>query len=150
MITQAVLLALMLETAKLSGLAPITEEELPLVTQVSQTELSEKVCGKDWDPKKHCEKYRALYFAETNELVYLNTLNMDTDFNKSILVHELVHALQRKKHGVILKSCQELVDMEAEAYVTQDRYMSVHGHYDTHLRNIIQYLKCPPLTEVKR
>lgn len=150
LITKAFLLALMLETSKLSGLSPITEEELPSVSQLSQIELSDKVCGKNWDAKKHCEKYKALYFAETNELVYLNTLNMDTDFNKSIIVHELVHALQKKKHGTVLRSCQELVDMEAQAYTAQDHWMSIHGHYDTHQRDIVRFLKCPPLTEVSR
>lgn len=146
----ALAFSLMLEAAKLSQLAPITKEEMPTITQLSQVELANRICGENWDPKKHCERYMAAYWPDTNELVYADAIKLETDFGKSMIAHEMVHVLQKKKHGSVVRSCQELVDMEKEAYIVQDHYMYIHGHYDTHMRDMVRNLVCPPITEVNK
>ena len=150
LITAAVIFSLMLEAAKLSGFEPVTKEELPIVTQLAPAELANKICGENWDVKRNCGKYKAAYFSETNELVYSDDINLDSDLGKSIIVHELVHVLQAKRFGTEKKTCDQLIDMELQAYTTQDRYMILHDHFDTHLRSIIPHMKCSPLTESKR
>lgn len=93
--------------------------ELPPIHSVPVSVMQQKLCGKPCPVK-------AFYHPEWG--VYLDeTLDLEKDeFDRSVLLHELVHYLQ-KRSGRFEKmpvSCERNHLSEAEAYKIQNLYLS--------------------------
>ncbi len=66
----------------------------------------------------------AYYNAITNAIVLPADFDMKSPFDRSILVHELTHFLQ-KKNGIRPGKCAK--DMEYVAYKAQQKYLKAQG-----------------------
>lgn len=95
-------------------------ESLPAIHLVSETEMQQRICA-----GKPC-RVRAFYHPDWG--VYVNE-GMDVindPFDRSILLHELVHHLQKTtgKFDVMPSFCNRRNAQELEAYEIQNRYLS--------------------------
>jgi len=94
----------------------------PEIYRVPHAELENYVCG------THCA-VKAWY--KTGDGIYLDeSLKPETSiFDRSILLHELVHFLQdRSGEYVSMDDCNRWFHREVDAYTVQNRYLGVMGH----------------------
>ncbi len=119
---QSALVSLMVElfaAIRLLSAYPIPAV-LPEVHALSQTEIQRRLC--DGRP---C-RIKAFYHPDAGVLVD-ETLDLQNDaFDRSILLHELVHHLQKTtdKFGIVRSFCSRRISEELEAYEIQNRYLS--------------------------
>jgi Mlc titration factor MtfA (ptsG expression regulator) len=96
---------------------------LPQIHRVSVAEMQQKICG-----GRSCA-VKAFYHPEWG--VYVDeALDMENNtFDRSILLHELVHHLQKTtgKFDVVPGLCNRRNAQELEAYDIQNRYLSNEG-----------------------
>lgn len=95
-------------------------ESLPPVHLVRQSEIQQKVCA-----GKACQ-VKAFYHPEWGVFV-ADTLDVRNEpFDRSILLHELVHHLQRTtgKFDGVDSLCHRRNAQELEAYEIQNRYLA--------------------------
>ncbi len=93
---------------------------LPEVHAVSQTEIQRRICD-----SRPC-RIKAFYHPDWGVVVD-ETLDIHNDpFDRSILLHELVHHLQKTtgKFEVLANFCSRRISEEFEAYEIQNRYLS--------------------------
>ena len=97
---------------------------LPEVHSLPQYEIQRRLCG-----GRSC-RIKAYYHPEAGVIVD-ETLDFQNDpFDRSILLHELVHHLQKTtgKYEIITSFCSRRISEELEAYEIQNRYLSeVHA-----------------------
>ena len=96
---------------------------LPEVHFLSQSEIQRRLCD-----SRPCN-IKAFYHPEWGVVVD-ETLDVHHDpFDRSILLHELVHHLQKTtgKFEVMASFCRRRMSEELEAYEIQNRYLS-QGH----------------------
>ena len=111
--------ALMSWAVLLSGYA--VPQKLPDMIQVKHSYLETNACG-----GKSCN---VLGLYDGQNTVYLDDrMKLDSVAEKSIVVHEFVHFLQ-KKSGVFGASCQDAIAQEREAYAVQQEFLTRHGIY---------------------
>lgn len=96
---------------------------LPHIQRVSVVEMQQKICG-----GRPCG-VKAFYHPEWG--VYVDeALDIESNpFDRSILLHELVHHLQKTtgKFDAVPSFCVRRNAQELEAYEIQNRYLSSQG-----------------------
>jgi hypothetical protein len=95
-------------------------EALPEIHRVPQSELQQRVCA-----GKRCA-VQAFYHPEWGVFV-ADSLDLQNDpFDRSILLHELVHHLQKTtgKFNAVPGNCNRRTAQELEAYEIQNRYLA--------------------------
>jgi hypothetical protein len=93
---------------------------LPEVNSVPQSEIQRVLCD-----SRPC-RIKAYYHPDWG-VVVADTLDFHNDpFDRSILLHELVHHLQKTtgKFEVVTSFCNRRISEELEAYEIQNRYLS--------------------------
>jgi Domain of unknown function (DUF6647) len=97
---------------------------LPEVHPVPQSEIQRRLCD-----SRPC-RIKAFYHPDWGIFID-DTLDIHNDpFDRSILLHELVHHLQKTtgKFEVLASFCSQRISEELEAYEIQNRYLStVHS-----------------------
>jgi hypothetical protein len=94
----------------------------PSVFRVTRAEIEDRMCGGAACP------VRAWYLPEQG--IYLeDNLHPETDlFDRSVLLHELVHYLQELHgEGAELDACNRWYQREVQAYALQNRYLALAG-----------------------
>lgn len=97
-------------------------KEPPNIYRIPHAELEKYVCG------THCS-IRAWYRSEDG--IYLDdTLKPETSlFDRSILLHEMVHYFQdRGGEYAAMDDCERWFHREVDAYTIQNRYLGIIGH----------------------
>jgi hypothetical protein len=93
---------------------------LPEVHALPQSEIQRRLCN-----SRPC-RVKAYYHPDSGVIVD-ETLDLQNDpFDRSILLHELVHHLQKTtgKYQVVPSFCSRRISEELEAYEIQNRYLS--------------------------
>ena len=98
-------------------------EHPPQIKMVSHAWLEQEACF-----GRHC---KVLGWYRGGNVIYLDSrLDIKKTFDGSILVHELVHYLQKKNGGYMPSlGCGYAVDLEREAYAVQQEYLVRQGIY---------------------
>lgn len=135
-------LAYLLSSAiSISGLPPINQNELPIISQLTSIQMDKKVCENDPD-ECESELLVGVFIPQYNKIIILDSLDVDNDeLDASFLVHELVHALQYKVNPHILDSCESNLAAEIEAYKVQNRYLHIHGQL-YQAGQILNFIQC--------
>lgn len=135
------LLAQLLAIAvRLTGLPPIAEADLPQVIAMSKENITLEMCP---ERPTQCDTLVALFEPAKYRVLYRDTLNLTKTFDRSFLLHELVHVLQFKAKGPgIFFSCKERLLAEREAYFTQDRFLAESG-LEIRVRGALRFMRCP-------
>lgn len=97
-------------------------KEPPNIYRIPHAELEKYVCG------THCS-IRAWYRSEDG--IYLDeSLKPETSlFDRSILLHEMVHYFQdRAGEYAAMGDCERWFHRELDAYTIQNRYLGIIGH----------------------
>ncbi|MDQ3260260.1 MAG: hypothetical protein M3Q00_05660 [Pseudomonadota bacterium] len=122
--------------ASLTGQS-LASESLPEVRQVPHAEIEAMAC------QRAC-RVRAIYLPHRG--IYLDD-NLDiehNEFDRSILLHELVHHAQAVTGRYEdLTLCQSWELSELEAYRIQDAYLARVGSAQRILPGIAQLIRCP-------
>lgn len=93
---------------------------LPAIKPATQAELIAIMCPKTLK----CPAPTAVYVKRT--VYYEERLNLEDEYNRSIIVHEMVHYLQAT-NGWLATSCDSLMLHEDQAYRVQYRYLLAHN-----------------------
>ena len=94
--------------------------DMPEVNALPKAEIQRRLCD-----SRPCD-IKAFYHPEWGVVVD-ETLDLQNDpFDRSILLHELVHHLQKTtgKYEVVTSFCSRRISEELEAYEIQNRYLS--------------------------
>lgn len=94
--------------------------DMPEVNALPKSEIQRRLCD-----SRPCN-IKAFYHPEWGVVVD-ETLDLHNDpFDRSILLHELVHHLQKTtgKFEVVASFCNRRISEELEAYEIQNRYLS--------------------------
>ena len=94
--------------------------DMPEVNALPKAEIQRRLCD-----SRPCN-IKAFYHPEWGVVVD-ETLDLQNDpFDRSILLHELVHHLQKTtgKYEVVTSFCSRRISEELEAYEIQNRYLS--------------------------
>lgn len=107
----------------------------PRMVAVEPQKLQMWVCGKP------C-KVMAWYAPEGT--IYIdNRLNVAKHVGaRSVVVHELVHHVQRRTHGGRAQSCEEWMQREQEAYATQAIWLRSKGVRARNITFQARFLRC--------
>lgn len=99
--------------------------DAPRVVAIEPAELQQRVCG------QACRVYA--WYAPDG-MIYLDSrLNPETSIMaKSVLVHELVHHIQRMRLGGPAADCDEWARREREAFGIQASWLRMNGLYPNH------------------
>jgi hypothetical protein len=127
-VINANLLAYLLSAAvKFSGLPAIPVAQLPPIRLVSTEDISNKVCP---DDKNRCANLVAIFDTADYVILVRDSLDLESTFDNSFLVHELVHVLQFKSRGAdIFKDCPTSIRTESVAYKAQNAYLQREGQF---------------------
>jgi hypothetical protein len=90
---------------------------LPVVFTTTHESMQAFMCGQVAGP---CAVPTAVYFA--HRIIYDQTVNLQDEYGKAIIVHEMVHYLQ-DLHGWGETDCWNKNAREAQAYLIQYRYL---------------------------
>ena len=93
---------------------------LPEVHSLPQIEIQRRLCdGRDCRVKAYYHPQAGVVVDETLDL-------QDDPFDRSVLLHELVHHLQKTtgKFDLVASFCDRRISEELEAYEIQNRYLS--------------------------
>lgn len=92
----------------------------PELVLLSSPELQSLVCGRPCPVQGWYSPEGVVYIAAE--------LDMERSLlARSILLHELVHHLQRNRHGRQARNCREWVEREYEARLIQSRWLAAEG-----------------------
>lgn len=84
----------------------------------------------------------AAYLIGQHRIVYRNDLDLNNDLDNSFLVHEYVHALQRRHYGErLFSSCAGVWRAEKQAYAAQQRYLNARGQL-LRVGDPLRYFRC--------
>ena len=127
MINADLLVYLLTAAVKFSGLPAIPVAQLPPIQVVPAEYISSKVCP---DEKNGCTNLVAIFDTDDYVILVRDSLDLETTFDNSFLLHELVHVLQFKSRGSdIFKDCLTSVRTESEAYKAQNTYLQKEGQF---------------------
>ena len=111
-------------------------EALPdeALRQIVCTELAEHAC----------RGLVAAYEPARKRIVYRASLDMRLAFDRSFIVHELVHWLQhRDGQAHAGAGCRAVMAAEREAYAAQNRYLH-HHKVGRRMGGVLNFVGCPP------
>ena len=116
--------------------------EAPALEALPDEELKGIVCT---DLAEYaCRGLVAAYEPGRKRIVYLATLDMRLAFDRSFIVHELVHWLQhRDGQAHAGASCRAVMAAEREAYAAQNRYLH-HHKVGRRMGGMMKFVGCPP------
>jgi hypothetical protein len=123
-----IILSLILWATQNSGLA-YSGQALPEIKQVSNVELAEVIFEGNVPAGYQEYQLAALYQNNLNRIYVSNVIDIDSDYGKSVLLHELVHFLQYKVGYHENNDC--LRSLEVDAYRLQNKYLVSNGHQPT-------------------
>ena len=96
-------------------------QPLPAVKQISNTQLAH-IMFEGNVPAGYDEYGLVALYQNIEETIYISdTVDLDSDYGKSVLVHELVHHLQFK--AGVHKDVFCLKSLERDAYELQNSYL---------------------------
>lgn len=107
----------------------------PETVAVSPSYIKKNMCP-DTDT---CE-VTAFYYKE--KVYYDNRLDMKDPIDRSIIVHEYIHHIQRTIHGPT-RDCLRWLKNEVEAYELQATYLKQQKASTKPVEDAIFYVKCP-------
>ena len=107
---------------------------MPRVIPATQDEMQELMC-----PGEECN-VSGVYFS--NKIYYLKGMDLNDPINRSILVHEFIHHIQRDIHGDTT-DCERWYSNEHEAYSKQKQYLMKKGINTAFMNRYAEVLKCP-------
>lgn len=113
--------------------------EPPRTLAVDKGELKRMACA-----DRLARSCPVLAWYAPDGTVYIdNTLDLRRDvFAQSILVHELIHHVQRMETGRAAADCAEWRDRENEAYAMQIRWLQNRGWKTGSLRRRFPFVHC--------
>lgn len=114
-------------TAQMMG---YTEPEMPDMRAVTHAELQIFMCGK---VQKECHVPTAIYFG--HHIFYDQSINLDVEYGKSVIVHEMAHYLQ-DVNGWGQLDCVNMNSRETQAYLIQYRFLYSRG-IDTDIETVM-------------
>ncbi|MEY8878688.1 MAG: hypothetical protein AB9M60_19430 [Leptothrix sp. (in: b-proteobacteria)] len=124
-IDASVLAGLLATAARLSGLAPLDAAELPPLVALPPAELREQACPLT---PQNCGALVALFDAEAPRILVTDQLDVQDARDRSVLVHELVHVLERRPAGSgDVADCEASLRAERRAYRVQNAYLQEQG-----------------------
>lgn len=109
----------------------------PVIRQLDASELQHRVCGKP------C---RVLAWYGPDGIIYIDN-RVDPQRNivaKGILLHELVHHVQREARGGNAESCMEWLQREHQAYRIQAQWLFDNGIDASPLIWQVRTVRCNP------
>jgi hypothetical protein len=126
---------------RMTGLPAIPEAELPQILSMTKEAITQEMCP---ERPSQCDTLVALFEPVKYRVIYRDTLNLRRTFDRSFLLHELVHVLQFKAKGRgIFETCQSRMQAEREAYFTQDRFLAEHA-IEIRVGGALRFMNCPP------
>jgi hypothetical protein len=103
---------------RVTSLPAVAEADLPQMIAMSKEAITQEMCP---ERPAQCDTLVALFEPAKYRVLYRNTLDLNKTFDRSFLLHELVHVLQFKAKGPsIFFTCKDRLLAEREAYITQD------------------------------
>lgn len=131
---------LLAAAVRITGLPAISEAEMPQMISMSKEAITQEMCP---ERPTQCDTLVALFEPSKYRVIYRDNLNLAKPFDRSFLVHELVHVLQFKAKGAsIFASCKARVQAEREAYLSQDRFLAEHA-VEIRVSGTLRFMKCP-------
>lgn len=107
---------------------------LPKIVFLSTTDLQREYCkGTGCDVSA---------FQRSGTVFLNDQIRLDNVIDRSIIVHEFVHYIQRIRVGDTY-TCKMWYEKEMEAYKLQAEYLKKYSVSDAPIRNVIPKLKCP-------
>lgn len=106
----------------------VSSNELPTVLRVSEADML-RVVFKNMFPKAIDAKklgINGLYNFKDKTIYLLDSLDLDSEKGKGILLHELVHYLQYEHGNEKHVNCKN--ELERLAYLLESDYLDDHGH----------------------
>lgn len=115
--------------------------EAPALDALPADELLRVVChGR---APEACRGLVAAYEPARRRIVYLATLDMRQHFDRSFIVHELVHWLQHRDGLAQAEApCRAVAAAEREAYAAQNRYL-YHHRIGRRVGGMLKFMACP-------
>lgn len=107
---------------------------LPKIVILSTSELQKEYCN-----GSKCE---VSAFQRGGTVFLDQQIRVDNVIDRSIIVHEFVHYIQRLRVGDTY-TCEMWYQKEREAYKLQADYLKKFSVSDAPIRNVIPKLKCP-------
>ncbi len=110
----------------------------PVIQQLQPDDLQQRVCGKP------C---RVLAWFSPDGIIYIDA-RMNPISNiaaRGVLLHEIVHHLQRHSLGTDAQSCKEWLRRERQAYEIQAHWLYQRGIDPTALMWQVRTMQCHPL-----
>jgi hypothetical protein len=137
----SILIAQLLAAAvRITGLPAISEAEMPQLISMSKEAITQEMCP---ERPAQCDTLVALFEPLKYRVIYRNNLNLTKPYDRSFLVHELVHVLQFKAKGAsIFASCKARVMAEREAYISQDRFLAEQA-VEIRVSGALRFMRCP-------
>jgi hypothetical protein len=125
---------------RLTGLPAVAEADLPQIVAMSKEAITQEMCP---ERPSQCDTLVALFEPAKYRVIYRNTLDLNKTFDRSFLLHELVHVLQFKAKGpIIFFTCKDRMSAEREAYITQDRFLAEKG-LEIRVGGTMRFMRCP-------
>jgi hypothetical protein len=125
---------------RITGLPAIAEADLPQMIAMSKEGITQEMCP---ERPAQCDTLVALFEPSKYRVIYRSTLDLTKTFDRSFLLHELVHVLQfRAKGPSIFFTCKDRMLVEREAYITQDRYLAEKG-LEMRVSGALRFMRCP-------
>lgn len=129
-------------TQKISPYNPDVTVTLPRLMNLPRQELYKMAFGKDWplSVDKVNSRIYGLYNFQDETIYLLDSVDLNTNKGKSILLHELVHYIQYKNgyHNRVMCKNQ----LEYLAYYLEAQYMQEQGERvsftQDHLRRVVR------------
>jgi hypothetical protein len=121
--------------------------EAPILQALPEEQLRQTVCA---ELAQHaCRGLVAAYEPARQRIVYRDTLDMRRPFDRSFIVHELVHWLQhRDGQATAGAECRAVLAAEREAYAAQNRYLHHHG-VGSRVGFGLKFIACEPESKVE-
>ncbi len=113
---------------------------LPTVLGLSPDTFAREVCR---DQNIPCDNVLAAYDAREQRVLYRAELDLTKVWERSFLVHELVHWIQHQAQPDVgvEPTCQAYRAAEREAYTAQNRYLR-HHHSGRRAGTMLNMLHC--------
>jgi hypothetical protein len=125
---------------RVTSLPAVSEGDLPQMISMSKEAITQEMCP---ERPSECDTLVALFEPAKYRVLYRNTLDLNKTFDRSFLLHELVHVLQFKAKGPsIFFTCKDRLLAERQAYMTQDRYLAEKG-LEMRVGGALRFMRCP-------
>ncbi len=125
---EELMLTLLLWINQNTGLNYDVDDGLPAVVRLEQRQLARQILERTTGASefKSLESVIVAYYDNEHRTIYLGeSIDPDTVYGKSALLHELVHFVQYRQGVADRAPC--IAALERTAYRLQARYLQTHG-----------------------